>query len=297
MINKWGIFDSIHQRSGHPRMQIHTTIRMSLFFLVLMTISIGHADELVLKSGERFSSDRIWEEDGKIRFNMHGLLVSVAKEEVVSIVREKDVLDRERGTGTAPRPKTTGIEENNASFRMPHSADDIESREQAPYNGRRPLTERNHRTFSHRDQSAALGTGLENITWRMKPGAIQGLEKIKTDPIFGGIDQYWRPEHPLSISGAPLDGLVYGFWEDQLYSIVMWADGSIGFHRLRDALFTKYGPGTQNRVGVERYVWLEKETQRMLEYDTHLNTAIFVMRSAELDHHLKKKYPAESKMP
>jgi len=269
---------------------------MSLLFLTIITISIGHADELVLKSGERFSSDRIWEENGKIRFNMHGLLVSVAKEEVVSIIREKDVLNRGGGTVTASRPKTTGFEENNVSYRMPDSADDMESSEQAQYNGRRPLTERNHRPFSRRDHSA-LGTGLENISWRMKPAAIQGLEKIKTDPIFGGIDQYWRPEHPLSISGAPLDGLVYGFWEDQLYSIVMWADGSIGFHRLRDALFSKYGPGTQNRVGVERYVWLEKETQRMLEYDTYLNTAIFVMRSAELDHHLKKKYPSDSKMP
>lgn len=277
-------------------MRIHTSIRMSLLFLALISISIGHADELVLKSGERFSSDRIWEENGKIRFNMHGLLVSVAKEEVVSIVREKDVLDRGKGTVTAFRPKPTSIEENDASFRIPDSAVNVENRELDRYNGRRPLIERNHRTFSRKNQPE-LGTGLENISWRMKPAAIQGLEKIKTDLIFGGIDQYWRPEHPLSISGAPLDGLVYGFWEDQLYSIVMWADGSIGFHRLRDALFTKYGPGTQNRVGVERYVWLEKETQRMLEYDTDLNTAIFVMRSAELDHHLKKKYPSESKIP
>jgi hypothetical protein len=275
---------------------MHTTIRLSLLFLALISVSIGHADELVLKSGERFSTDRIWEENGKIRFNMHGLLVSVAKEEVVSIVREKDGRDRGSGTIMASRPKTTGIEENDASYRVPDSADDVESRELDRYHGRRPLIERNHRTYSRNNQSE-LGTGLENISWRMKPAAIQGLEKIKTDPIFGGIDQYWRPEHPLSISGAPLDGLVYGFWKDQLYSIVMWADGSIGFHRLRDALFTKYGPGTQNRVGVERYVWLEKETQRMLEYDTDLNTAIFVMRSAELDHHLKKKYPSESKMP
>ncbi len=286
----------MHQLSGHPRMRIYKTTRMSLLFLALISISIGHADELILKSGERFSSDRIWEENGKIRFNMHGLLVSVAKEEVVSIVREKDVLTMGSETVTASRPKTTGIEENDAPYRMPDSADDVENRKQDPYNGRRPLIERNQGTFSHRNPSA-LGTGLENISWRMKPGAIQGLEKIKTDPIFGGIDQYWRPEHPLSISGAPLDGLVYGFWEDQLYSIVMWADGSIGFQRLRDALFTKYGPGSQNRAGVERYVWLEKDTQRMLEYDTHLNTAIFVMRSAELDHHLKKKYPSESKMP
>jgi len=272
------------------------TIKISIFFLAWITISIGHTDELVLKSGERFSSDRIWEENDKIRFNMHGLLVSVAKEEVVAINREADAPPSGGGTATASHSADTGFKENNASNRIPDPADTAERREQAQYNGGRRLTERNQRTFSRREPSA-LGTGLENIAWRMKPGAIQGLEKIKTDPIFGGIDQYWRPEHLMSISGAPLDGFVYGFWEDQLYSIVMWADGSIGFRRLRDALFTKFGPGTQNRVGVERYVWLEKETQRMLEYDTNLNTAIFVMRSAELDHHIKIKYPSESQIP
>jgi len=271
-------------------------LKISIFFLAWITISIGHADELVLKSGERFSSDRIWEENGKIRFNMHGLLVSVAKEEVVAIIREADAPSSGGGTATTSHSPDIGFEENNAPNRIPDPAGTVERREQAQYSGGRRLTERNQRTFSRREPSA-LGTGMENIAWRMKPGAIQGLEKIKTDPIFGGIDQYWRPEHPMSINGATLDGFVYGFWEDQLYSIVMWADGSIGFRRLRDALFTKFGPGAQNRVGVERYVWLEKETQRMLEYDTNLNTAIFVMRSAELDHHIKTKYPSESQIP
>jgi len=264
--------------------------------LLAMTIAMVHADELVMKSGERFTSDRIWEENGKIRFSMHGLLVSVGKEEVAQIIPAAGgSLNRSRSA--KPSLSTdTRIEASNPSTITPPQASNTLNRQQTPYTNNSRSGSQSHRTFAL-PKRTEQGTGMESISWGMQPDAIEGLEKIKTEAIFGGIDQYWRPEQSLALGSAALDGFIYGFWQNQLYSIVAWVDGPIGYNRMRSEIFATFGPGGQNRPEVERYIWLEGETQRMLEFDQNLNTGIFVMRSAKLDHRIKQKYPAEREIP
>ena len=61
-----------------------------LVILLLVALPVGRealADEVVLISGERFTSSRIWEENGKILFDMQGLIVSVSRADVADIVR------------------------------------------------------------------------------------------------------------------------------------------------------------------------------------------------------------------
>ncbi len=128
----------------------------------------------------------------------------------------------------------------------------------------------------------------------MRPGAIIGLQKMKTDPAFGGIDQYWRPATPPVLGSTSLDGLVFGFWGGQLYIITMWCNGHLDYRRLRKEVVHRFGDGIRNKSEKERYLWLDGDTQRMLEFDPDLKTGIFVMRSAELDGRIKKEYPESS---
>jgi len=58
-----------------------------LFISALAYLPSGWADEIVMTSGERFTTDHIWSEGDKIRFSMQGLVVSVLKEDVASVVR------------------------------------------------------------------------------------------------------------------------------------------------------------------------------------------------------------------
>jgi hypothetical protein len=126
----------------------------------------------------------------------------------------------------------------------------------------------------------------------MPPGELPGLKKFKTDPLYGGIDQYWLPDQKLQFGAALLEGWFYNFWQDRLYSIIMWADGRAGYERLKGEIFVHYGPGVQRRPEVERFVWDDGPSQRMLEFDEKSRSGIFVMRSSEVDQQINARYPA-----
>jgi hypothetical protein len=125
----------------------------------------------------------------------------------------------------------------------------------------------------------------------MKPSQIPGIEKHNTDPAFGGIDQYWRPEGNLRLGNVLIDGLIFGFWQNRLYTIMIWVDGHPAYERLHQAVMERYGRGKKSAKGLERYVWLEKGTDRLLEFDETSNTGILWMRSRELDRYVKQRYP------
>lgn len=267
-----------------------TTFIFAAIFLLGLKAESTTAEELVMKTGERFSSDQVWEENGKIRFNLQGLIVSVDKDEVTAVIRN-EMAGQQDIQPDVPQPGPMDREKRETGSRSDSSehALDREHRQRWRVQNRSSDTDTSGR--SAYPVRSERGTGLQNITWKMTPEAIGGLVKIKTEEIFGGIDHYAFPEQTLKWGDALLDGVSYGFWRNQLYSVMMWADGRIGYQRLRDELFLRFGPGSRNRPEIERFIWLEEKTQRMLEFDVDLNMGIFVMRSSELDAQIKRNYP------
>jgi hypothetical protein len=274
---------------------------LTLFCLCFLWVGSVIADEVtvVMSTGERFVTSEVWEEDGKIRFNMQGLMVSVKNDEVAGIIRSQ-----RGGFAEAQPPDSAPANELAANIKtgslpLPAGTDPAQHAAQPQGPIRRPHkslhTERNTVPNASRTSAARLRTseeiGLDGLVWRLSPAQIAGLEKIETDAAFGGIEQHWRPDQPLTFNDADLTGLVYGFWNDQLYSVMMWADGRIGYDLLRKAIFARFGPGRQNNSNVERYVWVGEETQRMLEFDTKRNTGIFIMRAGRLHAQIRALYP------
>jgi hypothetical protein len=147
------------------------------------------------------------------------------------------------------------------------------------------------RTSSDAHEGQHNRMDLDGIFWGMPSEALPGLEKIKTEPLFGGVDHYWRPEQPLIYGSAPLDGWVFGFWEDQLYAMVMWTNGRAGYDRMKNEAFYRHGRGTRSQSHEERYVWVAEDTQHMLEFDANLNTGLMVLRSSRMDARIKQLYP------
>jgi hypothetical protein len=275
---------------------------LSLLCLSLLWVGSVMADEVivVMTTGERFVTSEVWEEDGKIRFNMQGLMVSVKSQEVAGIIRSQ-------GNGYAGVQQQHSVPENalaadkKKNNPLPLSAGPAPAQHPAQPQSqiRRPHKPRQAEgyTVPNASRTSAAGSrmseeiGLDGLVWRMPPAQIAGLEKIETDDAFGGIEQHWRPDQPLTFNDADLTGLVYGFWNDQLYSIMMWTDGRIGYDLLRSAILARFGPGRQNNANVERYVWVGEETQRMLEFDIKRNTGIFIMRAGRLHAQIRELYP------
>ena len=222
---------------------------------------------------------------------MEGLVVNVEKDEVASIVRDNEIRHLRGRSGAQPNDSANdldgfgeGITSNNTIRWEP---DEFAPRSDNVAPAYPNLNAENQIKQNRFD----LGTGFNGIDWQMRPEQLPGLEKVETDPAFGGIDQYWIPKQPLKWGWADLNGWVFGFWQDHLYSIMMWANGPASYQNLRNQAFKAFGPGTRNVDNEERYVWDEPSTQRMIEYDSQLGVGIFIMRSSKLDAQIKKRYP------
>ncbi len=270
---------------GHHRLTHLTTALAGL--LLILNAATTMADEIVMTTGETFSSTKVWEEDGKIRFNMHGLVVSVEKSEVAQIIRDREIPQSVRipahpqnQAPVAPEPPQHPEPASHARPATPPPADPLR-----PVQAPRPNNQ-----DRMQKPSAVSGVGLEGITWHLQPSDLPGLIKIETDPTYGGIDQYYRENEIMSLGPATLDGKAYGFWRNRLYTITMWVEGSPAYRRLREAVFERFGKGRQNSDGLERYIWEDPGTDRMLEFDERLNTGLFWMRSRALDEKIKLMY-------
>lgn len=260
-----------------------------VLLLCLVCLSDGRADQVVLTSGERFSSSHIWEENGKIKFNMHGLMVSVNKSDVAEIIRSGVAATPPSARSTpSPQPAAdlqTPTFRNRINDPPAGRSDDPQARAASPAQKTEPLIE-----ASSAVSKEVGGTGLKDIFWQMTPKDIPGLKKIQTDPAYGGIDEYWRPDESPALGSALLDGMIYRFWRNRLYSVMIWVAGRPGYKRLRSAVTERYGQGRPNKAGLERFVWTDKTTDRMLEFDEELNTGIFWMRSQVLNARVKQIY-------
>jgi hypothetical protein len=274
-------------------------IRLSLYaFLAAMP---AQADVIVMRSGERFTTSAVWEEQDKILFDMQGLVVSVEKREIVAVIRSDGVSFTPKAVESRPVPPTAAkvteqleplkkiVEENLPASPVPR---------QIPRDSSIPPM---HAPAAGRDADREISPdvpggrhkrmNLDGIFWGMSPEALSGLKKIKTEPLFGGVDHYWRPGQPLIYGSAPLDGWVFGFWEDQLYAMVMWTKGRTGYDRMKNEIFYLHGRGTRSPSHEERYVWVAEDTQHMLEFDANLDTGLMVMRSSRVDARIKQLYP------
>ena len=261
------------------------TMKLGWFLLCSVLLScigaIGtatvHADVVVLKTGERFSSTKVWEEQGKIHFDLQGLAVTVDQSEIAEVIRAGAPASPSEPSSIST--KTHTLADPNGIDPTPSGSSETSARStmaEGPETGAK---------------SKVRGIGLDGIAWQMRPSEIRGIEKFGTDPAYGGIDEYTRPHSHLTFGDVLLDGLVFGFWREHLYSIMIWVDGKSGYERLRQVVFERYGHGTKSEKKLERFIWLDEATDRMLEFDSKLNTGIFWMRSRDLDQQVKKLFP------
>jgi hypothetical protein len=270
-------------------MQPSISILKLLVLIVWLLPWSAVADDILLNTGERFTSEKIWEESDKIRFNMHGLVVSVDKADVVAVIRDNRPATPAVKPAEEPPPAPGGIEPPPSS--VPQKPAPVPQPLQGPKALARPEPANPERPGPPAGQPKVEGIGIDGIHWQMKPSQIPGIEKHNTDPAFGGIDQYWRPEGNLRLGNVLIDGLIFGFWQNRLYTIMIWVDGHPAYERLHQAVMERYGRGKKSAKGLERYVWLEKGTDRLLEFDETSNTGILWMRSRELDRYVKQRYP------
>ena len=144
-------------------------------------------------------------------------------------------------------------------------------------------------------ENADFGTsdGFRDLPWGSGLSDIAGMVKTETDTGLAGVVEYIRPNDVLRVGEAELTHIIYSFWHDQLYTVTIWTQNYLNYEALRSAAFERFGEGTRRDESIERYIWSDKLTDRMLEYVKEGEHGMLWMRSRDLDRKLKlSKYDA-----
>ncbi len=318
----------------------------TIFVLFLILPGLAIADVIILKSGDKFTTRKSWEENGKIKFYMKGLVVGIDKKKVARIIKSGS-----SGQTKKPSPKSepksekkekTTLEPNESSKQATKAGPgkkkpDKKSERIAPEEniatrpvekprapkkpaessspGKAPIPKMASRQPRPKEEIPAGSVGYRGLTWNLKVtefkkqkkgsdsifGGIApfflpksdvkpGEFKTETDPAFGGVVQYYLPKKEYRFGRVDVDGVTYGFWREQFLSITIWTEGLSNYKALRKAVFNQYGEGWRNNKNVERWVWLDDSTQRMLEYDSDMESGMLVLMNRRLHRKIKTIY-------
>ena len=149
------------------------------------------------------------------------------------------------------------------------------------------------RIKKNKDADFEQPDGFRDLHWGSKLSDIIGMVKIETDTGMAGVEQYFRADDVLQIGEAKIDKIIYSFWHEKLYSVTIWTQSYSNYKALRNVVFKQFGKGSRRDESLERYIWLDRLTDRMLEYVKGGEHGMLWMRSRNLDRRLKlSKYDA-----
>jgi hypothetical protein len=285
---------------------------LAVFTAEMSAPVVARGEWIILNSGEKFQTDRSWQEDGRLKFRLNGLVVSVPENDVAQVVTsettpERPVLEgqtspsnrqmnamasdtlqskRKERLQTALRLPLPDQKFLHKERRLPVPPDTVTRQQRHSEPPDNAVAEKTTASPETPPSAPAVTppsrTVFRNLAWGMHPSSMPGLVFSQTKPAYGGVDEFFFPDENLKLGDAPLNGIVYGFWHKRLYTITIWTDGRPSYEKLRGWVIATYGPGHQRKKDVERQVWYGKGTDQMLEFDETLNTGIFWLRSHAL---------------
>jgi hypothetical protein len=149
------------------------------------------------------------------------------------------------------------------------------------------------RIEKNKNADFGIPNGFRDLHWGSKLSDIIGMLKIETDTGLAGVEQYFRADDVLQIGEAKLNKIIYSFWREKLYTVTIWTQGYSNYKALRNVVFEHMGKGSQSDESLERYIWPDRLTDRMLEYVKEGEHGMLWMRSRNIDRRLKlSKYDA-----
>lgn len=249
--------------SNHRCLKMHNHLATILLAIVLVTGSVAAgADMVLLKSGERFQSQKAWREHGEVNYLEDGRVVRTDASEVERLIDAPDRLENK----LLPAHRPT---------------DDSQPAPDPPKVGQVLL-----QPLPFDDDTGWLG-----LKWGLALTQFEGLVAVETDPAYGGVAQYVNKKRNQRFGRASVDGIIYGFWRDRLYTIVIQTRNFLDFRDLKAEAFRRYGAGIQNQDDVEKYYWMDKGSDRMLSYDLESDSGFLWMRSKALHEQVRDRYP------
>ena len=237
-----------------------------LTVLLGMTLLTGAgqagADMVILRSGEIFQTPSAWKENGTVNYYKDGQLVRVDEKEVERLIQspasvdDKPPSEQRPAADLIPPSDIPGL-----SHPLPHSL------------------------------ATSDDPGYLDLIWGQPFSQFEGLALVGTDPAYGGVQQYSHVQPKKRFGRAGVDNIFYGFWQGELYTILVETSNFLDFMELKAEVFRRYGEGGQEGDREEKYRWSGKGSDRLLSYDFDSNTGYLWMRSQVLHEKVRAHYP------
>ncbi len=220
------------------------------------------ADMVILRSGEMFQTPRAWKENGAVNYYKDGRVVRVDEKEVDRLIQS------------------------------PPPVGDQPSSEQPPVADLTPPSDIPAADPSRLPPSpTAEDSGYLDLKWGQPLSQFEGMALVGTDPAYGGVQQYSQAQRKTRFGRARVDNIFYGFWQGQLYTILIETGNFLDFLDLKAEAFRRYGEGQREGDHEEKYRWSGEGSDRMLSYDYDSDTGYLWMRSQALHEKVRARYP------
>ena len=220
------------------------------------------ADVVILRSGEMFQTPSAWKENGTVNYYKDGQLVRVDEKDVDRLIQSPASVDDKLPSDQLPaadRLPPSGIP--GVSHPIPHSP------------------------------AASDDPGYLDLRWGQPLSQFEGFALVGTDPAYGGVQQYSHVQRKKRFGRAGVDNIFFGFWQGELYTILVETSNFVDFMELKAEVFRRYGEGGQEGDVEEKYRWSGNGSDRLLSYDYDSDTGYLWMRSQALHEKVRARYP------
>jgi hypothetical protein len=105
---------------------------------------------------------------------------------------------------------------------------------------------------------------FRGVKWKSNISQFSDMQFIAED---GDLKFYEKKNENLKIGDAPLDKIVYGFYQDQFYSVIIYYSSLPAYSKLREIFLQQFGEPYQPNQFVNKYFWYGDYVDILLTFD------------------------------
>ena len=128
--------------------------------------------------------------------------------------------------------------------------------------------------------------GFRDARFGARVETLGGLELLSEHGAHG-TQVYLRPSDELRLGDAVLDGVTYGFYQEELYFVAIFTSGRKNARATLAQLQKAYGPGTRVAGDAAEYVWRGKKVTLHFREDPVTAMGMVGLTSLKLDARVK----------
>ena len=106
--------------------------------------------------------------------------------------------------------------------------------------------------------------GFRDIQWGTDIATLK--EEMKLVKDTGDFKDYKRKNDKMELGDAIVDSITYSFYKDRFFRVLVKYSNEWNYRRLKDRMFTVYGPGTERKDDYKTWWWFGNDVSIGLMY-------------------------------